>query len=52
MIVINSVYNYTLSSYNMQQKGRYHTFNSYKDELGEISATKTELRKEENYGLH
>jgi len=32
----NVVYNYTLSSYNMQQKGRNHTFNSYRNELYDI----------------
>jgi len=32
----NAVYNYTLSSYNMQQKGRYYTNNSYRNELAEM----------------
>jgi len=35
MITISNVIdNYTSSSYNIQQKGRYHTFNSSKNELG------------------
>lgn len=32
----NFINNYTLSSYNMQQKGRYYAFNSYRNELGAI----------------
>ena len=32
----NVIYKYTLSSYNMQQKGRHYTFNSYRNELGVI----------------
>lgn len=32
----NFINNYTLSSYNMQQKGRYYAFNSYRNELYEI----------------
>ena len=36
MIISNFTDNYTSSSYNIQQKGRYHTFNSYRNELSEI----------------
>ena len=44
MSIINSACNYTLSSYNIQEKDRCCAFNSYKNELGERALHKNEVK--------